>query len=229
MKITFLGHAGFILEGSSTLIIDPFITGNPVATVNPGDLKADLVLVSHGHGDHLGDAVKIAKQSNATVVSVFEIANYAARQGANSHPMHIGGSHQFDGVKVKLTPAWHGSGFYTDENGPAEYLGTPCGFILAMDGKTIYHAGDTGLFGDMELIGRRHPLDIALLPIGDNFTMGPDDALEAVKLLKPNIVIPMHYNTWPLIAQDAEEFKKDVERETPAKVIILKPGESYQV
>lgn len=228
MKITFLGHAGFMLEGSSTLIIDPFLTGNPLANIKPGELKADLVLVSHGHGDHLGDAVEIAKQSGATLVSVFELANFAARQGVNAHPMHIGGSHLFDGVKVKLTPAWHGSGFSND-NGPAEYLGTPCGFVLGMDSKTIYHAGDTGLFGDMELIGRRHPLDLALLPIGDNFTMGPDDALEAVKLLKPNVVIPMHYDTWPLIAQDAGEFKAAVEKETPTKVIILKPGESHKL
>lgn len=228
MQVKFLGHAGFLLEGSSKIVIDPFITDNPVATVKASDIKADLVLVSHGHGDHLGDAIDIAKQSNATLVSIFELANFASRQGVNAHPMHIGGSHLFGSVKIKLTPAWHGSGL-PGENGVVEYLGTPCGFILAMDGKTIYHAGDTGLFGDMELIGRRHPIDLALLPIGDNFTMGPEDALEAVKMLKPNIVIPMHYNTWPLIKQDPEEFKRDVERETPAKVIIINPGETYEL
>jgi L-ascorbate metabolism protein UlaG (beta-lactamase superfamily) len=227
MKITFLGHACFLLEGETSILIDPFITGNPVAVVRAEDLNSDLVLVSHGHSDHLGDAIQIAKQCDATIVSVHEVFNYCARQGAKAHPMHIGGSRQFGPVKIKLTPAWHGSGFITD--GPAEYLGTPCGFIITLGGKTIYHSGDTALFGDMELIGRLHPLDLALLPIGDNFTMGPADALEAVKMLKPNIVIPMHYNTWPLIAQNPEDFKADVERETPAAVVILKSGESYEV
>ncbi len=228
MKITFLGHAGFLLEGETTILVDPFITGNPVATVKPEDLSADLILVSHGHGDHLGDAVTIAKNCGATIVSVFEIANYCSQQGVQAHPMHIGGSNHFGPVKVKLTPAWHGSGLPADD-GKMQYMGNPCGFIFTLDGKTIYHSGDTGLFGDMELIGRLHPIDLALLPIGDNFTMGPEDALEAVKLIKPNIVIPMHYNTWPLIAQDPQEFKKDVEKETPAHVVILQPGESYEL
>ncbi|SHI73125.1 metal-dependent hydrolase [Desulfofundulus thermosubterraneus] len=227
MKVTFLGHAAFLLEGEAKVLIDPFITGNPVATVRVEDLHPDLILVSHGHGDHLGDAIEIAKRSGATVVSVFELASYCSRQGALAHGMHIGGSHQFGSVKVKLTPAWHGSGLVT--NGPAEYLGTPCGFVFTMDGKTIYHAGDTGLFGDMAMVGRLHPIDLALLPIGDNFTMGPEDALEAVHLIKPNLVIPMHYNTWPLIEQDPQEFKRAVETQTPARVIILAPGESYEV
>ncbi|MDQ0287532.1 L-ascorbate metabolism protein UlaG (beta-lactamase superfamily) [Desulfofundulus luciae] len=227
MKVTFLGHAAFLLEGEATVLIDPFITGNPVTTVRAEDLHPDLILVSHGHGDHLGDTIEIAKRSGATVVSVFELASYCSRQGVQVHGMHIGGSHQFGPVKVKLTPAWHGSGLIT--NGPAEYLGTPCGFVFTLDGKTIYHAGDTGLFGDMAMVGRLHPIDLALLPIGDNFTMGPEDALEAVHLIKPNLVIPMHYNTWPLIEQDPQEFKRVVEAQTPARVIILAPGESYEV
>lgn len=226
MKLTFLGHAGFLLEGETKVLIDPFITGNPVCITNLEDLKPDLILVTHGHADHLGDAVQIAVKSGATIVSVNEVAIYCSRHGATAHPMHIGGSRQFGKLKVKLTPAWHGSGLITD--GPAEYLGTPCGFIITMDGKTIYHAGDTALFGDMELIGRLHPLDLALIPIGDNFTMGPEDALEAVKMLKPNVVIPMHYNTWPLIEQNPEDFKADAERETPAAVLILKPGETHE-
>ncbi|MGB9826647.1 MAG: metal-dependent hydrolase, partial [Desulfofundulus sp.] len=147
MKVTFLGHAAFLFEGEATVLIDPFITGNPVATVRREDLHPNLILVSHGHGDHLGDAVEIAKRSGATIVSVFELASYCSRHGAQAHGMHIGGSHQFGPVKVKLTPAWHGSGLVN--SGPAEYLGTPCGFVFTMDGKTIYHAGDTGLFGDM--------------------------------------------------------------------------------
>ncbi|WP_027718354.1 metal-dependent hydrolase [Desulfovirgula thermocuniculi] len=227
MKITYIGHAAFYLEGEAKVLIDPFIKDNPLATVKPADLHPDLILVSHGHGDHLGDAVEIARNTGATIVSVFELASYCSRQGANTHAMHIGGSRQFGPVKVKLTPAWHGSGLVT--GGPAEYLGTPCGFLISMEGKNIYHAGDTGLLGDMALIGQLHSLDLALLPIGDNFTMGPEDALEAVKLLKPAAVIPMHYNTWPLIAQDPQEFKRKVEAQTTARVIILAPGESYEL
>ncbi len=227
MKVTFLGHAGFLIEGSVKIAIDPFLTGNPIAKNKAEDIKADLILVSHGHGDHLGDTVSIAKQSGGTVVSVFELATYCARNGAQSHGMHIGGSHTFDGVKIKLTPAWHGAGFDSGD-GPMEYLGNPCGFIISMDGKTIYHSGDTGLFGDMELIGRLHQIDLALLPIGDNFTMGPDDALEAVKMLKPKLVVPMHYNTWPLIEQDPQKFKSEVETAIGIKVAVIAPGENME-
>ncbi|GAW28691.1 metal-dependent hydrolase [Carboxydocella sp. ULO1] len=227
MKITFLGHAGFWLTGNQTRVaIDPFLTGNPVAKHQPGEIQAEYILVSHGHGDHLGDSVAIARQSNGTIVSVFEIANYCATQGATVHPMHIGGSYNFGPVRIKLTPALHGS---SSGEYPAIYLGNPCGFIVEMDGLTLYHSGDTGLFGDMALIGRRHVLDVAFIPIGDNFTMGPDDALEAVKMLTPRYVIPMHYNTWPLIAQDATSFKQRVEAETGAEVIILNPGESWEI
>lgn len=228
MKITFLGHAAFLLEGIMNIVIDPFITGNPAAKTKAGDVKADLVLVSHGHGDHLGDAVQIARQSGGTVVSVFELANFCARKGASVHGLHIGGGYNFGEAAIKLTPAWHGSGLGGEE-GPAEYLGTPCGFIIKMEGKTIYHAGDTGLFGDMELIGRLNNIDVALVPIGDNFTMGPDDALEAVKMLKPELVIPMHYNTFPVISQDPELFRQQVESATTAKVKILSPGESATI
>ncbi|SFR06462.1 metal-dependent hydrolase [Desulfoscipio geothermicus] len=228
MKVTYLGHAGFLLEKQISILIDPFITGNPAAKVKPENLSADLILISHGHGDHLGDAITIARNCGATIVSVFEIASYCGKFGVQTHAMHIGGSNQFGPVKIKLTPAWHGSGFIA-EDGTIQYMGNPCGFVFSLDGKTIYHSGDTGLFSDMQLIGRLHPIDLALLPIGDNFTMGPEDALEAVKLIKPNIVIPMHYNTWPLIAQDPQEFKAGVEKETPAQVVILQPGESYEL
>jgi L-ascorbate metabolism protein UlaG (beta-lactamase superfamily) len=228
MKVTYLGHAGFLLEKQISILIDPFITGNPATKVNPENLSADLVLISHGHGDHLGDAVTIAQNCGATIVSVYEIASYCSKFDVQTHAMHIGGSNQFGPVKIKLTPAWHGSGLVA-EDGTIHYMGNPCGFVISLDGKTIYHSGDTGLFSDMQLIGRLHPIDLALLPIGDNFTMGPEDALEAVKLIKPNIVIPMHYNTWPLIAQDPQEFKATVEKETPGRVVILQPGESYEL
>lgn len=225
IRITFLGHSAFLLEVEGlTLAIDPYITGNPSA---PADLniKPHYILVTHGHGDHLGDAIRLAKENDATIISVFEVANYCARQGAKAHPMHIGGAHDFGQFRVKLTQALHGSSIGGD-NGPAEYLGNPCGFLITKDNYTVYHSGDTGLFGDMDLIGRRNKIDIALLPIGDNFTMGPEDALEAVKMLRPKQVIPIHYNTWPLIAQDPEAFKRNVEQQTEAKVTILQAGES---
>ena len=226
MKINFLGHAGFLIEGSKNIVIDPFLTGNPAAKKNPKDINADLILVSHGHGDHFGDTLTIAKQSKGTVVSVNELAKFCANKGVKSHGMHIGGSHVFDGVKIKLTPAWHGSGY--DAEFPI-HLGTPCGFIIILDGKTIYHAGDTGLFGDMELIGRLNKIDLAMIPIGDNYTMGPEDALEAVKMLKAEHVIPMHYNTFPLIKQDPLKFKTEVESQTGSKVAVMAPGESLEL
>lgn len=228
MKVTFLGHSAFLIQGSKAIAVDPFITGNPAAKADASEIRADLVLVSHGHGDHLGDAVQIARQSGGEVIAVYELANYCARNGALAHGLHVGGGNNFDEVNIKLTPAWHGSGLGGDA-GPAEYLGTPCGFIIRMDGKTIYHAGDTGLFGDMELIGRLNKIDLALLPIGDNYTMGPDDAVEAVKMLKPELVVPMHYNTFPLIQQDPERFRQLVESGTDSKVKVLQPGESFNL
>lgn len=228
MKINFLGHSGFMLEGSKTILVDPFLTGNPLARANPKDLKADYILITHGHGDHLGDALEIAKRNNATIISVFELANYCTRKGLKAHPLHIGGGYNFDGIYIKATMAWHGNSLER-EDGAAEYLGVACGFIIYMDGKTIYHSGDTGLFLDMELIGILNPLDLAILPIGDNFTMGSRDALEAVKLLKAPLVIPMHYNTFPLVKQDPILFKKNVEKTTTSKVLVLNPGESIKL
>ncbi len=228
LRITFLGHSAFMLESSDlTIVIDPFLTDNPVAPAGL-NIKADYILVSHGHGDHLGDAVSLARESDAKVISVYEVAKYCARRGVKSHAMHIGGAHNFGPFKVKLTQALHGSSAGGD-NGPAEYLGNPCGFIIYAEGKTVYHSGDTGLFGDMKLIGSLNSIDVALLPIGDNFTMGPEDALEAVKMLNPQQVVPMHYNTWPLISQDPEEFKRAVEEQTVAMVTVLKPGEYMDI
>lgn len=227
MLLKFLGHACFSLQaGTASLIIDPYLTGNPQAAVKAEEVKADWILVTHGHHDHLGDAVEIARQNNGTIITITEVARYCSARGAKTHAMYIGGKHDFGEFTVKLTLALHGSSTNTN---PIEYLGQPCGFLVFAEGKTIYYAGDTGLFGDMELIGRLHPIDLAILPIGDNFTMGPEDALEAVKLLRPKYVIPTHYNTWDIIAQDPVKFKKAVETETGARVKVMTPGEIYSL
>ncbi|NMA02854.1 MAG: metal-dependent hydrolase [Clostridia bacterium] len=211
MKIIFHGHSCFTIEAEGkSVLIDPFITGNPLAKVDAQELKPDVILLTHGHGDHLGDAISIAKRTGALVIAPNELAVYCQMQGVeNVHPMHIGGAYQFDFGKVKLTQALHGSAVIDDKT--IQYTGNPCGFLLTMEEKTIYHAGDTGLFGDMELIGRLNQIDAALLPIGDNFVMGIDDAVEAVKMLKPNIVVPMHYDTFEVIKQDPNKFKDKVE------------------
>jgi L-ascorbate metabolism protein UlaG (beta-lactamase superfamily) len=218
-EITFLGHAAFRLqeEGKGTLIFDPFVTGNPLAPLKLEAINADYILVSHGHFDHLGDAYKIAEKSGATIISTAEIAKQADEKGLKAHAMHIGGRHRFPFGSVKLTLAFHGSGI------PG---GHACGFVVDYYGKIIYFAGDTGLFGDMKLIGELDVLDYALLPIGDNFTMGIDDAVMAVSFLKAKTVIPYHYNTWPLIEVDPQEFKQKVEEKTGSRCIILPPGES---
>ena len=224
INLTYYGHSCFELQtGPTRMIIDPFLTGNPMASKKAKDVKADFVLVTHAHGDHLGDAVEIAKANGATVISNYEIASYCQGKGTKAHPMHIGGSAPFSFGRVKLTIAHHGSSFPD-----WSYGGNPCGFIVTAQGKRIYHSGDTGLFYDMKLIGEEG-IDVALLPIGDNFTMGTDDALRAVKLIKPHVAIPMHYDTMDVIKQDPHDFRGRVENETESKCVILRPGESYQV
>ena len=226
MQLTFYGHSCFLLEtGTHRLIIDPFLTGNPKAPLTAEQVKCDFILISHGHGDHIGDAVALAKRNNATVIANYEIATYCAKQGAKSHGMHLGGAHQFSFGRVKLTIAHHGSGLQTDSG--FLYLGNPAGFLINAGGKTIYHSGDTGLFMDMQLIGQMNNLDLALLPIGDNFTMGVDDAVKAVEFLRPRVVIPLHYNTWELIAADPHDFSRKVQALGVAAQ-ILSPGESYE-
>jgi len=215
VKLTFHGHACFSLtDGKHDVLIDPFISGNPLAKIKAQDLKPTHILVTHGHGDHLGDAIDIAKRTGAVIVAPNELAVYCKSKGANVHTMHIGGSWQFDFGRVKLTPAWHGSAVIEGDN--IIYTGTPCGFVIEMQGKHIYHAGDTGLFSDMKLIGEMYSLDCALLPIGDNYVMGPEDAARAAGMLQARINIPMHYNTFPLVKQDPNRFVQQLKAKYPS-------------
>jgi L-ascorbate metabolism protein UlaG (beta-lactamase superfamily) len=225
VKATWYSHACFLIDsGKAKLLIDPFITGNPLAPVQAETIAADYILVSHGHGDHVGDTVAIAQRTGATVVSNFEIQNWMVAQGVkNVHPQHIGGGFNYPWGRVKLTLALHGSALPD-----GSYGGNPCGFLLYIGGKKIYHACDTGLFGDMKLIGEEG-IDLAILPIGDNFTMGPDDALRAVKLIGPKRVVPIHYNTFDVIKQDPNSWAARVEKETSVKVVVMKPGDTIEV
>ncbi len=226
-KLKYLGHSAYYLEGNNLkALIDPFLTGNPWDIANPRDFTdINYIFVTHGHGDHLGDAITIAKNTGATIVGVYEVGVYCSSKGAKTHNMHIGGTYDFPFGRVKLTPAAHGSSFI--EGDTIIYLGNPCGFIIEVDGKNVYHAGDTGLIADMELLGRYEKIDVALLPIGGNFTMDPKDAAIAAELIKPKLAIPMHYKTWPIIDKDPEEFKKLAE-ERGVNVKILKPGETLE-
>lgn len=225
MEISYHGHSVVkIMTDTHTILIDPFITGNGQTDLDAAKEKVDVILVTHGHNDHLGDTVDLAKRNNATVIATFELANYVESFGINVHAMGIGGSYDFDFGTVKFTQAFHSSSF-TTEDGEIIYGGMPAGVLFTSEGKTIYHAGDTALFGDMKLIGERNNIDVAFLPIGDNFTMGPEDAAYAVQLLKPQIVVPVHYNTFPPIKQDPQIFKNLVET---AEVQVLSAGDYVQ-
>lgn len=208
-KLTYLGHSAVILEGAGTaLAIDPFLAGNPLAAKQAKDVRVDWIFLTHGHGDHIGDSLEIAKANNATIIAPFELAGYCGSKGVNVHPMHIGGAHEFPFGRLKLTIAHHGSGI--DDGGNILYGGNPCGVLITMDGKTCYHSGDTGLFYDMKLIGEMNNIDVAVLPIGDNFTMGIDDAVKATEFLQPAKVIPIHYKTFDVIEVDPNEFVNKV-------------------
>jgi len=226
--LTWLGHATFMLEnGAHSLIIDPFLADNPVAQVKPDDVKAGFVVLTHGHDDHIADAAPIATANGATVIATLELALHMQSLGCTVHSQHIGGAHDFPFGRVKFVQAVHGSA-WTGPNGTlVADGGMPAGVLITLGGKTVYHAGDTGLFGDMKLIGERHSIDVAILPIGDNFTMGPDDALYAAELIGAPIVIPCHYNTFELIEQDGKAFASAVS-EKGMKGLALDVGESLE-
>lgn len=220
VRLRYLGHSAVQLKTAGCeILIDPFISENPLAAVGTGDLKPDYIVVTHAHGDHWGDTEELASEHEALVISCAEIAVYAGERGLKSHPMNTGGSHAFEFGSVRFTPAFHSSSFDS-----GRYGGMPMGVVIDLGGVTLYHAGDTALFSDMRLIGR-HGLDVALLPIGDNFTMGPDDAIEAVKLLEPRLVIPIHFNTFARIKQDGLQFVERVMAETSARAVCLAPGD----
>ncbi len=224
MKLKYLGHSGFALLSAAghRVLIDPYLDNNPQAPVKSGAIDADYIIPTHAHGDHLGDSLAIAKRCGSLLICVAELAGYLSGKGLKPHPMQIGGGHEFPFGRVKLTPAWHGS--LTPDG---SYAGLAAGVLVWMDGICVYHAGDTGLFGDMKLIGEMNKVDYFLVPIGDNFTMGPEDALKAVEFVQPRVVIPMHYNTWPVINTDPQAFAARV-RDQGKECQVLNPGEEIQ-
>jgi len=215
MEITFLGHAAIKIKAAQTIYIDPFLTGNPVAAISPDEItEADLVVVTHDHGDHLGDAFPICQNTGAILVSQHEIAEKAAAEGITAEPMNIGGTVTAAGIKVHMVQALHTAG-----------IGDPTGVVLEVEGKNLYHAGDTGLTLDMKIIGEFFHPELSFIPIGDRYTMGVESAAKAVAYCQTKKVIPIHYNTFPLVMADPEQFKKNVGDK--AEVIILNPGETY--
>ena len=228
MKAIFHGHAFVELRIHAenkdyTVLIDPFITGNSLCDVKIDDLKCDYIILTHAHGDHYGDTEEIAKKNDATVISTFEICDYVAAKGLKAHHMNHGGANSFPFGKVKFTLAHHTSSFPD-----GTYGGNPAGVIISNDGKVIYHAGDTALFYDMKLIGEMHNINLAFLPIGDNYTMGIDDAVKAAEFIGADIVVPVHFDTFDVIRTDPQEFKKKIES-IGKKCAVLNPGDEIEI
>lgn len=225
MKLRYLSHSAFLitLDDGKRILIDPFLDDNPVSPVKSSEIDADVIILTHGHGDHLGDTFKIAERCKSLVIAVNELADYCADKGCTVHNMHIGGGYNFDFGRVKFTIAHHGS-----KTPDGQYAGEPAGVLLMTEGKTIYHAGDTGLFYDMKLIGEMNNIDYMLVPIGDNFTMGIDDAVKAVEFVNPGVAIPVHYDTFPPIKADPAEFAAKVEK-TGKKAKVMKFGEEIEI
>ena len=222
MDIRFLGHAAFELsDGDTKVLIDPFLTGNPKAAVEAGDLEPTTILLTHGHADHIGDTVDIAKRAGATVVAITELANEIGEEGVEVVDPNLGGTVELDWGWVRVVPAWHTS------TTPKGTVNTPAGLVISFGGKTVYHLGDTALFSDLALVPRRDDIDVALMCIGGHYTMDRHDAAVAADLVKAQTVIPCHYNTFPAIESDAAAFKSDVESQTSSKVVVLEPGETH--
>jgi L-ascorbate metabolism protein UlaG (beta-lactamase superfamily) len=223
MEIKYLGHSAFELtDGSTTLLVDPFLTGNPKAAVSADDVEPDVVLLTHGHADHIGDTVDIAKRTGATVVAIVELANEIGEQGVEVIDPNLGGTVTFDWGWVKLVPAWHTA------VSPSGTPHTPAGLLIMVGGTLVYHLGDTCLFSDLKIAARRgDKVDIALVPIGGHYTMDRYDAVTAVEFVDPGTVIPIHYDTFPPIETDAQAFKSDVESQTSAQCLVLAPGDTH--
>jgi L-ascorbate metabolism protein UlaG (beta-lactamase superfamily) len=224
MEIRFLGHSAFALsEGDMTVLIDPFLTGNPKAAIAAQDVAATTILLTHGHADHVGDTVDIAKRTGAPVLAITELAGELAQDGVETFDPNLGGTIKFDWGWAKLVPAWHTS------TTPKGTVNTPAGLLINIADTIVYHLGDTALFSDLQLVGRRQPIDVALMCIGGHYTMDRVDAIEAADLVGAKTVIPCHYNTFPPLETDAEAFRSDVESATSSDVVVLDPGRSHSV
>jgi len=226
MRITSLGHSAFLLDGRDRILIDPFLTGNPLASTTADKVDCDIICVTHGHGDHLGDAVDIARRTGAIVASIIEMSTWLEKTGVKSVGFNMGGTATIRNTKITMVPAFHSSSI----GAPGLEFSAAMAVGMVIDsGKVVYHAGDTCVFGDMKLIGELYKPDVALLPIGGFFTMDPRQAAMATGLINPKIAIPMHYGTWPPIEQDPKEFEKLAKKSSKAKIVILKPGEHLEV
>jgi L-ascorbate metabolism protein UlaG (beta-lactamase superfamily) len=224
MDVRFLGHACFALsDGDTTVLIDPFLSGNPKAAASADDVEANTVLLTHGHADHVGDTVAIAKRTGAPVLAITELAGELGEEGLQAIDCNLGGAHRFDWGWAKLVPAWHTS------TTPKGTVSTPAGVLVNFNGTLVYHLGDTALFSDLSLVGKRQQIDVALMPIGGHYTMDRFDAVDAADFVGAKTVIPCHYNTFPAIETDAQAFKSDVESATGSMVVVLEPGETHSV